>query len=129
MSPEEAAAAREPLTDFYKNLMLHGDQFIQATTVGHEEVFIWGSIDEDSIDLLVSARLRRAQRSAIEAKITRGMVAIGDRFMEIMLLGPRAAFTLGAYWERGFDIPGGNRRKRSKRTVEGTVANAATGSV
>jgi hypothetical protein len=131
MSPEEAASSRESIRDFYTNLMLHGDEFIQGTTAGHDEVYIWRSLDEDSIDLLVNIRMRRAQKSGVEAAMTRMMVAFSDRAMEFFILGPRVGYTFAAYGERGFDIPGGKRQHkavRRKKTVEGTVAHAATGS-
>lgn len=130
MTPEEAAASRGSIHDFYVNLMLHGDEFIQGTTAGHDEVYIWRSLDEDSIDLLVNIRLRRAQKSGIEAAMTRMMVAFSDRAMEFFILGPRVGYSFAAYGERGFDIPGGKRAhkaSRRKKTVEGTVAHAATG--
>lgn len=127
MSAQEAAEARDSIKDFYTNLMLHGDGFIQGTTVGHEEVYIWRSLDEDSIDLLVSIRLRRAQKSGLEAAMTRMMVAFSDRAMEFFILGPRLGYTVAAYGDRGFDIPGGKRRRKPKSTVEGTVNHAATG--
>lgn len=82
----------------------HMDQFIEATTKGHESVTIWSDLDRDEIEIVADFLLERGKKSERTAQVVRNMSTLMLRIKLGMISLPRAYKTFATYIERGFSI-------------------------
>lgn len=104
LSDTEAIRLRPRVVEFILWSSEHLDQFIQATTVGHEPVEIWSNIDTDEAEILADAWIRRGKTNPAMARVVRDMAVFIERIKEFIILTPRVYKTGLTYIQRGFSI-------------------------
>lgn len=82
----------------------HLDDFISATTKGHEEVEIWGNLDQDDAEIIADFLISRARVNVSAAVVVRTASSMMDKIKLGLILGPRVLSTFRTYAERGFSI-------------------------
>ena len=96
--PEKSLTAEESKEDHDKLLYLyiHGssllDDVLEIIVRDHEPCQIWALSPEEA-ELFVDIQLERARKSPKEAKVVRKLVALYDRLVLLMLVGPRLKAT------------------------------------
>jgi len=82
----------------------HADNFLEATTKGHEEVEIWSSIDETEAEILADFMIERGKQSEVVAGYVRRSIALYDQLKIVVIVAPRLYKTLLLYLKRGISI-------------------------
>lgn len=83
----------------------HMDQFIIATTKGHDKsIVIWGDIDRSDAGVIADYLLTRAKTDRRVAHAVRAMLDIKNRIQLGLILVPRAYRSITIYLERGLSI-------------------------
>lgn len=82
----------------------HMDDFISATTRGHETVEIWSNLDQDDAEIIADFLISRARVSVNTAVVVRTAAGLMDKIKLGLIIGPRVLSTFRIYMERGFSI-------------------------
>jgi hypothetical protein len=104
LTETEAAKVRQTLIDAIKWWAEHLDEFIVASTKGHQPVEIWSELDDEDAEVLAEVLLAQGKRSARVAQRVRGIVNTYDELRVALILAPKAWRTLQTYMQRGFSI-------------------------
>jgi hypothetical protein len=80
------------------------DNVIQATTKGHNPVYIWSTIDRADAEVLADVMLERARKDPVAAKFVDELLELKLKLQAGVIVGPRAYQTIVTYWTRGFSI-------------------------
>lgn len=104
------------------------DDFINLTVKEkpEEKIMIWSAIDDRDIDILVDARISRAEKSVVEARVVRALVTVYEQFASGLITLPRLWQTYQAYQTYGFELPGmswADTQKRKRRGLKLVDAN------
>lgn len=106
MSEDEAEKLRPKLIMYITWQSEHLDQFIIATTKGHDPTIeIWSNMDEAEIEILADYLLLRSRRDPITAQAVRFAAEILERIKVGIIVLPRVYRTVTLYFARGLDIP------------------------
>lgn len=82
----------------------HLDDFISATTKGHEVVEIWSNLDHDDAEIIADFLISRAKVNETAAIAVRFGAEMMDKIKLGIIIGPRVLSTMKVYLERGFSI-------------------------
>lgn len=82
----------------------HMDQFLQATTKGHEEVVIWSDMESVEIEIFADFILSQGKTNRVAARYVRSMSTMMMRLKLSLISVPRAYKTIMLYWRRGISI-------------------------
>ena len=105
LSDVEAIKLRPKLINFVMWQSEHLDQFIIATTRGHDTtIIIWSDITEPEAEILVDFWIARAKVNAQAAQAIRYASVMMDRIRLGLIIVPRMYRTFITYMERGFSI-------------------------
>lgn len=105
LSDAEAAAIYPKLTQYIKWQSDHLDQFIIATTKGHDPTIeIWSDLDDAEIEILADYLISRGRRDGTTAQAVRYAAEILDRIKVAVIVLPRVYRTVNLYLARGLDI-------------------------
>ena len=105
LTDKEALIMKEPLVQSILWTTEHIDQFIIATTKGHDHsIEIWGNMDETEATIIAIFMLERGKQSAKAAKVVRTMVTLMDRIKLMVIIAPRMYYTMMIYLQRGIAL-------------------------
>lgn len=105
LTDAEAIRARPKLVEFILWQSEHMDQFIIATTVGHDPTIeIWGDISKDEAEIIADFLISRGKTNVQTATAIRHAIVFIDRLRLGLIIGPRLYRTMMTYFERGFSI-------------------------
>lgn len=105
LSDGEALRLRPKLIEYMIWQTEHMDQFIIATTVGHDpSIVIWSNLSVDEIEIIVDYLLSRAKFDARTASAVRYASVFLDRIKLGLIILPRVYYTVMAYVTRGLSI-------------------------
>lgn len=101
----EATKLRQSLIDILRWQSKHADEFIIATTKGHDmTIIIWSNMDDEDIEVLADVMIARAKRSAKAAKIVRDLVSLQEKLKVAVIVAPRLWKTIQTYIAKGIGI-------------------------
>lgn len=105
LSEAEAAQLYPKLIQYIKWQSEHMDQFIIATTKGHDPTIeIWSDLDDAEIEILADYLIARGRRDGTTAQAVRYAAEIIDRIKVAIIVLPRVYRTVNIYLARGLDI-------------------------
>lgn len=104
LNDTEAIKIRPKLIEFFKWSSDHLDEFIQATTKGHQSVEIWSTLEEEEIEILVDFLIQRGKTNPETAQLVRNMSVLMDRIKLAVIIVPRMYQTALTYINRGISI-------------------------
>lgn len=105
LSEAEAAQLHPKLVQYITWQSEHLDQFIIATTKGHDPTIeIWADLDEAEIEILADYLINRGRRDGTTAQAVRYAAEILDRIKVAVIVLPRVYRTVNVYLARGLDI-------------------------
>lgn len=105
LTDAEAIRARPKLVEFILWQSEHMDQFIIATTIGHDPTIeIWGDITKDEAEIIADFLISRGKTNVQTAIAIRHAIVFIDRLRLGIIIGPRLYRTMMTYFERGFSI-------------------------
>lgn len=105
LSDGEALRLRPKLIEYMIWQTEHLDQFIIATTTGHDpSIVIWSDLSVDEIEIIVDYLLSRAKSDARTASAVRYASVFLDRIKLGLIILPRVYYTVMAYVTRGLSI-------------------------
>jgi hypothetical protein len=82
----------------------HLDEFIQATTKGHETVSIWSSMTLEEIEIIADSMLSRAKVDSKAAYTVNKILDLYDRIKVHVIILPRVYETFMIYITRGVGL-------------------------
>lgn len=100
----EADELRPRLIQYLTWQSEHADDFIMATTVGHQPVVIWSNMDDAEIEIVADFLIARGKKDVRVAEGVRLAAEILDRIKVAFIVLPRAYQTINTYFSRGFDV-------------------------
>lgn len=105
LSDAEAIKLRPKLVEYIMWQTEHLDQFIIATTTGHDSsIEIWGDITVDECEILVDYLLSRGKVDIRTAQAVRYASTLIDRLKLGIIIAPRVYQSAMIYIKRGFSI-------------------------
>ena len=105
LTDTETVKLRPKLIEYLTWQTEHMDQFIIATTVGHDhDIEIWSDLSEAEIEILADFLLNRGKQDIRTANTVRYISEIMDKIKLGIILAPRVYRTIMIYIERGFSI-------------------------
>lgn len=105
LSSTEAADIRPRLIEYLTWQSEHLDQFIIATTKGHDPtIMIWSDLTPEEIELTADFLLARGQSDVITAQAVRYAATLLDRIRMAIIYAPRIYRTVSIYLARGIAI-------------------------
>lgn len=105
LSEAEAAQLYPKLIQYIKWQSEHLDQFIIATTKGHDPTIeIWSDLDDAEIEILADYLIGRGRRDGTTAQAVRFAGEVLDRIKVAIIVLPRVYRTVNIYLARGLDI-------------------------
>lgn len=106
LSAAEANDMRPRLIEYLTWQSDHMDQFIIATTRGHDPtIVIWSNLDDAEIEIIADYLLNRARKDKMTAQAVRYAVTLLERIKVGIIVLPRLYRTMLTYLQRGLDIP------------------------
>ncbi len=104
-SEAEAVLLRPKLKDTVEWTSDHLDEFIIATTQGHDKnIEIWSNLDETEIEIIVDFLIDRGKASERAANAIRKSITLYERLKLMVIIAPRLYATLLTYLEKGVSI-------------------------
>lgn len=104
LTDAEVIKMRPKLIEYILWQSEHMDDFISATTRGHEAVEIWSNLDQDDAEIIADFLISRARVSVNAAIVVRTASGLMDKIKLGLIVGPRVFSTFRVYMERGFSI-------------------------
>ena len=105
LSGEEANTLRPKLIEYITWQSEHLDQFIIATTKGHDPTIeIWSDLTDEEIEVLADYLISRGRSDGTTAQAIRYAATILDRIKVAIIVLPRVYRTVNIYLARGLDI-------------------------
>ena len=105
LSSEEAAKLYPKLVEYITWQSEYLDQFIIATTKGHDPTIeIWSNLDKAEIEILADYLIQRGRSDGTTAQAVRFASVLLDRVKVALIVLPRAYSTVNLYLVRGFDL-------------------------
>ncbi|SRR6266567_671137 len=104
LSDTEVLKMSKPLVESLLWLSEHVDEFIEATTKGHQEVEIWGDLDKAECEIIADFLIARGKVDARTAQVVRELVTLLDKIKLGVIVLPRTYRTFKLYLERGISI-------------------------
>lgn len=105
LTDAEAIRLRPKMIEYILWQSEHLDQFIIATTVGHDgTIEIWGDLDDAEAEILVDYLIARGKVSVRTANTVRYVSSFIDKIKLGLILGPRVYKTIRIYMERGLSL-------------------------
>lgn len=105
LTDTEVIKLRPKLIEYFVWQTEHFDQFIIATTVGHDDsIVIWADLSYDEIEIIVDYLLSRGKTDARTATAVRYASVMLDRVKLGLIVLPRMYKTFMIYMTRGFSI-------------------------
>ncbi len=83
---------------------LHADQFIQATTRGHKEVYIWSIMSEYEVSIWADFLINRGRESIVAADTVRKLASLAENIQAIGMFSIKMYYTIKTYLERGIGL-------------------------
>ena len=106
LSAAEASDIRPRLIEYLTWQSEHMDQFIIATTRGHDTtIVIWSDLDDAEIEIVADWLLNRARTDKATATAVRYAVTLLERIKVGIIILPRMYRTMMIYLQRGLDLP------------------------
>jgi hypothetical protein len=105
LTDTEVLRLRPKMVEYIMWQTEHMDQFIIATTVGHDpSIEIWGDITPDEAEIIVDYLLARGKTDVRTAQAVRYASTLIDRLKLGLIIAPRFYATAMMYIKRGFSI-------------------------
>ncbi len=104
LSDTEVLKMSKPLVESLLWFSEHLDEFIRATTKGHQEVEIWGDLDRAECEIIADFMIARGKIDARTAQVVRELISLQDKIKLGLITIPRVYRTFKIYLERGISI-------------------------
>src|SRR6266571_6283605 len=105
LSDAEVIRLRPKLVEYLTWQTEHLDQFIIATSGGHDPTIeIWGTMSIDEMEILADFLLQMGKTDVKAATAVRYASVLMDRVKLGLIIVPRMYHTLAIYWQRGVTI-------------------------
>lgn len=109
LTKKEANDLKPRLIESLKFIFRYTDKTIGFTTKKTEakDVFIWGSIDDEEIEIIATVLVENGQKSKVFSTGVRQITRNHQKMKMGIILAPRLMFTFKHYMENGFKLPFG----------------------
>lgn len=105
LSDAEVIKLRPKLVEFILWQSEHMDQFIIATTRGHDpSIEIWSNLTHDEAEILADYLIFRGRNDAKAAAFVRTTATLIDRLRIGLIILPRAYQTIATYGDKGISL-------------------------
>lgn len=105
LTDTEAVRLRPKIIEYITWQTEHMDQFIIATTVGHDpSIEIWSDLSEAEIEIVADYLIARGKTDVRTANAVRYISEVMDKIRMGVIIAPRVYRTIMIYIERGFSI-------------------------
>lgn len=104
LSDAESMKLRPKLVEILLWQSEHADQFIAATTKGHDTVVIWSNMDDAECEIIADFLIDRGKQHAGTATMVRNLSTLMRKIEVGLITLPRAYRTFMTYIERGFSL-------------------------
>lgn len=111
LTKKESGELKDRLKEALKVFFQFTDKGIGMTTKNKEAktVFIWSTIDNEELEVIVTALLESGQRSKLIASSVRNITRNYQKLQMGLILAPRFVLTVQHYLNNGFNLPFGGK--------------------